>query len=263
VLNLRAAGERRFLHTLGTMSVHKSAEPLRLCFPTNGVELFLRQGWRAAVTDALRREDLDEVGALRFPLSDYGAQGVRRQTRIADRLERREDARTRCRSDGDEVAQVLVLQGSWALDRGHARHQRRERVPRHRQHRLYGCIAIVRCMESPGPVEVPSEVRVAIDQSGEHRVATQVVGSGIRPRRHLDATYHTTVDDDRRILHHAPAPIEQVAGTDRHCLAGQRQRNREHREHHQRSHVEDGKTVRGIQRVVDRAISFVSQARTV
>jgi hypothetical protein len=44
--------------------MHDGAFAQALRFATRGLQLFQRQGRRAAVPDARRREDLDDIGAL-------------------------------------------------------------------------------------------------------------------------------------------------------------------------------------------------------
>ena len=78
VLDLRAAGKRRRPHALRAGCVDERPQPLRLRLSTYRVELLLRQRLRAPVANALRREDLDEVGAFRFTTPHNLTQRVRR-----------------------------------------------------------------------------------------------------------------------------------------------------------------------------------------
>ena len=171
VLDLRAAGERGGLHALGAVGVHDRAQPLRFRLAADRIELVLRQCRRAAVANALRREDLDQVRALGLALPNDRAHRVGCESWAADRLQRRDNARARHTAGGDEVAQISVFRRAGTLNRGDAGEQGRAGVGDHGQHRLHGRVAVARRVEASAPIEVPARMGVRIDESRQDGVA--------------------------------------------------------------------------------------------
>ena len=95
MLDLRAAGPGRGEHRVRRVRVHQRPQSLRLRLAARRRELLVGHRLRAAVADALRREDLDEVGARLLLLADVLAHLIRRAGPLVHRAERRQDARAR------------------------------------------------------------------------------------------------------------------------------------------------------------------------
>src|SRR6185503_4670962 len=74
VLDLAAAGERRRAHALRAVGVHERAQVELPRLAARRVELLLAHRLRAAFPDALRREELDQIGPGRGALPDRLAQ---------------------------------------------------------------------------------------------------------------------------------------------------------------------------------------------
>ena len=82
MLDLRAAGECRGAHR-AFVSMHKRPQAQLPGFVACGVELLLRERHAAALTDALRGENFDEIGAGGFLFADEGANLFGRPARLA------------------------------------------------------------------------------------------------------------------------------------------------------------------------------------
>lgn len=94
---------------LRAVGVDQGAESLGLRLRAHRFELGVGHGLRAALADALRGEDLDDVGALGFAGPDQGAKLIRRAGTLGQGLERGEDPRPHDHPAADGVAKVLVL----------------------------------------------------------------------------------------------------------------------------------------------------------
>ncbi len=159
---------------------------------------------RAALADALRGEDLDEVGALRLLLADVGAKRLLDVARaLVHRAERRQDARPGQLAAGDGVAQVLVARGAGALHGGEAVHQRDVGVLGARQRHLGRRLALV--LRPAVLAEVVADVDVDVDQPGHQR---DVARGRRSPARCARSTRHDlAVARSRRCRSAAPPPF--------------------------------------------------------
>ena len=125
VLDLCAAGDSRGSHSF-FVSVHQRAQAQLLRFIASCVQLLLRQSHRAALTNALRGEDLDQVGAGFFLLSNERANFSWRAGALAspgEWFDSCQDARPWQQAFRDRVSQRHVGGRAHALDRREARHQ--------------------------------------------------------------------------------------------------------------------------------------------
>ena len=166
---LRARGAQ---HRLRAVRVHHAAQALRARFAARGIDLFLRQRRHAAVADAGRREDLDQVGAVGLLLADVFADLIGRPLRVRDLAERRQDARPGQHAAIDRIAQRLVGQRADALHGREAGHQRDVGVLGAVERGLLGRLG-------PGViaalvVEVPADVDVRVDEAGQQREVAEV-----------------------------------------------------------------------------------------
>src|SRR6202023_3853445 len=89
-----------------------------------GRELLVRHRLLPAVTDAGRREDLDDVGAVLLQLPHDAAELVGRPAVLVDLADRREDARAGKHAPRDRLAQLDVVRLARALNRREPGHQR-------------------------------------------------------------------------------------------------------------------------------------------
>src|ERR1700682_1893007 len=116
MLNGGAAGHRRCFCRLRRMRMNNSSQAERSRFTTGGLELRVAQGLRAAFTNALGCEDLDQIGALLLALTDQFTQLSRIPAVFRQSLERREYPRTRKNAARDRIAQVFVFHRAGALN---------------------------------------------------------------------------------------------------------------------------------------------------
>src|SRR5215472_3326633 len=97
MLDLRAPGLSRHAHR-GAVSMYYGPKAHFLRFVANGTELVLGKRGFAALADAARCKDLDDIGAILGALLDHGAQLFRSAGGVSfarDGLKRSEDSRAR------------------------------------------------------------------------------------------------------------------------------------------------------------------------
>ncbi len=159
------------------MRVYDGAQPQRFGFAAGRVELLLRHGDGATFANALRGEDLDQVGALLFAVPDQLAQLGGVAASFGQRLERRQNARSGQDSARRRVPQVLVHQRPGALHSGETGVQRPHQVVGDVQDRLR-----LRLL-APGiavlVVEMIGQMRVRVDPAGRYRQRAQIVSDGV------------------------------------------------------------------------------------
>ena len=201
---LRARGAQ---HRLGAVRVHHAAQALRPRLTARRIDLLLRQGRHAAVADAGRREDLDQVGAVALQLADLFANLIGRPFRIRNLAERRQDARSRQHAAIDRIAQRLVGRRADALHGGEAVDQRDVGVFGAIQRRLVGRFrpGVIAALV----VEVPADVHVRVDEAGQQREVAQVDRRRSARRSNADdlavLDRHVRVADACRRGHRSPA----------------------------------------------------------
>ena len=162
-----ALGACRPQHRFGAVRVHHAAQSLRTRFAARRIDLLLRQRRHAAVADARRREDLDQVGAFGLQLADLLADLIGRPLRIRDLAERRQDARAGQHAAVDRIAQHLVRHRADALHGREAGHQRDVGVLGPIERGLLGGLrpAVIAALV----VEMPADVDVRVDEAGQQR----------------------------------------------------------------------------------------------
>src|SRR5581483_214405 len=126
-------------------------------------------------------EKLDQVGALLLALTYERAQRV--WTAALQRVERREDARTRQSLRRDPLAQVGILGRARALDRREAGPQRGRRVCGGRENGLHGRVAVARRVVAALTIEVPRQVRVGVNEARQHGARAEVNQPGVGGER--------------------------------------------------------------------------------
>ena len=79
-------------------------------------------------------------------------------------------------------------------------------------------------------IEIPAQMCVTVDETGEHRVVSEIIRHGSRTPTTVDATDHALLHDDRRIIGRGATAIDEPAGAnrDRRCLRREDCRGREH-----------------------------------
>ncbi len=189
--------------------------PERLRLAADRLELRIGHRLLAAVADALRREDLDDVGALFLQLAHLLTQLVGRAAGLVELANRGQDARA-----GDDAARDRVTQGdvgrrARALNGRDAGHQRDIRVLDHEEHRLGRRLALV--VGAAVLAEVPADVVVDVDHPGHHRQAAQVVG-GRRRAAGLDRRDFRPLHDDRRVSQHLAGAVDEFRRVDANGL---------------------------------------------
>ena len=197
-------------HRFRAVRVHHAAQPLRAGFAAGGVELRLRQRRRAAVANAGRRENLDEIGAVGLLPADILANLLDRPLRVRHRAERGEDARAGQLAARDRIAQRLIRGRAHTLHGGEARLQRDQRVlgavAECLLRRLWaGVVAAL-------GIEMPADVHVRVDEPRQQRQVREIVGDcadGI-----ADAGDFAVLDRDGDIIRHA-SHIDQAPGANR------------------------------------------------
>ena len=93
MLDLCAAGLDRGNHGLGAVGVDERSKPLRLGLAAHRIDLGLRDVHLSSVADAGRGEELDQVGAVGFRLTNALAELVGRAAAALDLRERRDETR--------------------------------------------------------------------------------------------------------------------------------------------------------------------------
>ena len=142
-----------------------------------GVELRLRQRRHAAVADAGRGEDLDQVGAVGLELPHLAADLVGRQLGVGNLAERARAAAGPGMTPRASASRSGLSDGrADALHGGEAGHQRDVGVLGAVERGLVGRLRPGR-VAAVG-VEVPADVHVRVDEAGQQREAGQVVGGG-------------------------------------------------------------------------------------
>ena len=211
MLDRGAAGAGRSPRTLRAMRVDDGPEPLRGRLAAGGLELFRAEGGRAAIADAGRREDLDDVG----PLAGTVAHELPHRRRIAESgrhaPERRQDPWAGNITARDPIPQLGVGAGAETLHRGHAAHQRRPGVLDAVQHDLAVGLFRVARVKLPIGVEMPPDVDVGVDQPRQHSEASEVV-DGIRRGRRCarDLGDQASPHDDALVGEGGAPPVERA-----------------------------------------------------
>src|SRR5215469_2581272 len=120
------------------MCVHDHTHSLSFRLTACRLDLRIAHGLLTAFADAGGRKYLDEVGSLPLPLTDEFTDFLRRPTGIVERLERRQDARTRNESPRNGFAQILVLRRTRTLDRRETGIESSDRIIRCAEHGMRG-----------------------------------------------------------------------------------------------------------------------------
>src|ERR1035437_7803763 len=120
------------------MRVDDRAKPERRGLAARGLELRVGHRLLAALADALRGEQFNEVGAFRLPLAYQLAQLVGRTAALGQGVAGREEPRARDDAPRDRGAQVLVGERARALNRRKTGLERDDRVVHVVERRLIG-----------------------------------------------------------------------------------------------------------------------------
>src|SRR5262249_50552473 len=112
------------------MSVNHRPQPLRFRFAAYSHELFVGHRLAAAVADALRREYLNDIGAVGLQLADEVAELIRRPAVLVELADRSEDARSGQDAARDGFTQRDIRRRAHALNGGEPGHQGRVSVLR-------------------------------------------------------------------------------------------------------------------------------------
>src|SRR6476661_3443604 len=177
---------------------------------------YLRIGERlpTAFADALRRENLDDVGASRDHRPYPGADLRRGQLRVGELRDRREDAGPQEVPVPYAVAELHIRRRADALDGSESGSKRDFRVLARRDH------AVELRLHLRGKATVVAEMGVDVDVRVDHprhqRELLQVVGdrSGGRVVAAGYARDARPLDDQCDVLLHATFAIEQARGPD-------------------------------------------------
>ena len=136
VLDRCASGEHRPLHALRTVRMHGATQSEAFGFAAGSVHLLLRHRRRAAVANALRRENLDDIRSFRGNRPHFFTDLLRRELVVVDRIDSGEHARKRQILSSSEIANRFVDRRAERLNSGHAAHECGECVFRG-EHRVF------------------------------------------------------------------------------------------------------------------------------
>ena len=213
VLHRRATGPRGTLPALRPMRMHDGSQAACTRLTADRVELLLAQRRSAPYADALRREDLDDVGALLGELIDALPQLVGARVAATDRAQRCEDPGSGQETALDGVAELGVRRGADALHRGDAAHQRDPGILGGVEDRFLRSLFDGAAPELSGPVEVPLDVDVGVDQAGEQGDLVEAVDgfTGCFAGRH-DRFDAAVAYDDVAVGQRTAVTIEDVGG---------------------------------------------------
>ena len=208
MLYSRTSGKDASPRALGSMRVHDGAEPERARFTARRIELLLAHRRSATVSDARRREDLDDIGAAIFLCAHESLDILDASRSNTDTVEGRENARSQESASCHGVADMLVDVGAKALYRGKARHQHRIGVLGRVERADFAGLIVVIVQPSVG-IEMPADVHVGVDETGKDRQPRQVVRNCVGVA--FEKTGDDAVDhDDVSILEHVPAPVDDT-----------------------------------------------------
>ncbi len=202
-------------------------------FVTNSIELVLRKRGLAALTDAARRKDLDDISAILGALLDHAAQLFGRAVGVpfaGDGLKRSEDPRARQSETVNGIAEVFIKRRAEALYGGETGS---EHLPIVRGACEDGLLLrLVLASELARGVEMPSRVDVRINPAGQDRQPGEVVSdrtfwSGFTNARNLSA-----LDYDNCVVQCLPSAIKEGGSpqNDRPLLGGYKSRGEAQRE---------------------------------
>ena len=194
--------------------VHQRPQSLRLRLAAGRRQLRIGHRLRAALANALRGEDLDQVRARLFLFPHVLTQLIRRAGALVHRAERRQDARAGQHAARDRVAKLLVAGGADALHGREAVHQRHPRVLGGEERHLRGRLAAI--LRAPVLAEVIADVDVHVDEPGHQRDVAEVVGH--RARALIDFDDRAALDLDRGVGQRAALAVEHAGGADRDGL---------------------------------------------
>ncbi len=210
VLDLHAASACSSRH-LRAVGMHHRAQAQRMDLVTEQFELSFRQCGRCANPLARGREDLDEIGALRFALAHHCEQLlVRRVRRAGHPLERRQHPRPREAPVANGVAEGLF--GHFA-HRLHGCETAQQRIPRSAgdaERRFERRFLLGR--NPPVLVEVGAEMDVGVDPARQHRVAAQVDDGALL--RCVERRDLSVGDADAYVLEDGTMTVERMGSED-------------------------------------------------
>src|SRR5262249_57029924 len=106
------------------VSVHHRAQTLRTSFVAGDLELFVAERSNSTLTDAARSKNLQHIATVRLHLAHEITDLLVSELLIRQRINRRQNSRSRHNAMIDRVAQRHVFKRSEALNRSEARQQR-------------------------------------------------------------------------------------------------------------------------------------------
>src|SRR5438094_490263 len=203
-------------HGFGALRVDHGPQALRASFAADGVELFLRECRHTAVADAGRCEDLDQIRTLDLFLSNVFTKLLRCQPRVRHLVERGEDTRSGQHAASNRIAKRLVGWRAYTLYGCEARHQCDVRILRAVQRGLIGRFSTA---DPPAvPIEVPSDMNVSVDEPGQKRHRSEVMGHSTGGRRNTFDLRSAHGDDN--IPLYAATAIKNLRRTNRYRRVG-------------------------------------------
>src|SRR5690348_3998541 len=173
------------------MRMDHDAHSQGLRLTTCGLDLRIGHGLLAALADARRSKNLDEIRPLLFSLTDELPDLFRRAAVVEKRLERSQNARPWNNSPRDGLTEVLVLFRAGALNGRKTGIECGHRVIHRTEHGVHRRFIASRVTVT---VKVVVDVRMRVNPAGHNGEACQVVAA--RPGRN-----RTAQPDDLRTLH--------------------------------------------------------------
>ena len=210
-----AAGKRGGAHRGRAVRVHPGPQAERRRLAARRLNLRVGHRLRSALPDALRCEQLDQIGAGGLDGAHERANLIRCAGVLVDRTDRGQQARAGKDAARDRATNLDVQRRSDALDRREAGHQRDVGVLRLVQDRLRRGFTLARRAAVLSEMRV--EVDVRVDQAGEQRQAAQIVGGG-RGTAAREAGDLALLHDEGCVGHDPAATVERRLRSDRHRL---------------------------------------------